>query len=209
MSFIYSFLCTPHCVAKQRRGEQGRKVFSLQWNNPTVMVKCSSSAAQSEYIWGEKAEASLIRQRTDKVLNSGKAGRMKNIFVQETAAGRFSATQWIQQEWRQSGISSSVLICIYLPNWVLTTAIPSALYPNPPSSPIQKYCQVSPFSWKGFCFYSLKKQVIFVLPSPLSQNSAIKKPQSKTNSLCFDCWKTESESNFTVLIKAAKTAEDT
>lgn len=49
-----------------------------------------------------------------------------------------------------------------------------------------------------------EKQVIFILLTPLSQNSAIRKPQSKTNSLCFDCWKTESESNFALLIKLKK-----
>lgn len=32
-----------------------------------------------------------------------------------------------------------------------------------------------------------ENQVIIILLSPLYQNSAIKKPQSKTDSLCFDC----------------------
>lgn len=62
---------------------------------------------------------------------------------------------------------------------------------------------------KRFMFSPItENQVIIILLSPLYQNSAIKKPQSKTDSLCFDCWKTESESNFALLIKL-KTADDT
>ena len=57
------------------------------------MAKCLNLTMESGYIRGEKAEASLIRQGTDKVLNSGKTQKMKNILVKETTVGRFTASK--------------------------------------------------------------------------------------------------------------------
>lgn len=125
---------------------------------------------------------------------------MKTIFAKETAVGRLTASNSIQQEQRQRGISLSVLMCTHLPKGVLTQAVLFALYPNPPFSPWKKYCRQSIFM-KRFLFLPItEKQVILILLSPLSQNPAIKKPQSKTDSLCFDRWKAESASNFALLI---------
>lgn len=53
--------------------------------------KCSSLSVEGEDEQEEKAETSLVKQGTDKGLNSSKTGKMKTIFAKETAVGRLTA----------------------------------------------------------------------------------------------------------------------
>lgn len=63
-----------------------------------------------------KSRSISCQARTDKALNSSKTCRMKkNILVKETALGRLTASESIQQEQREGGILLRVPIHIYLP----------------------------------------------------------------------------------------------
>lgn len=117
-----------------RGGGTGKGMIWSAMKQPNNDGKCSSLSVEGEDEQ-EKTEASLVKQETDKGLNSSKTGKMKTIFAKETAVGRLTAPNSIQQEQRQGGILLSVLMCTRLPRGVLTRAVLSALYPNPPSSP--------------------------------------------------------------------------
>lgn len=62
-----------------------------------------------------KSRSISCQARTDKALNSSKTRRRKNILVKETAVGRLTASESMQQEQREGGILLSVPIHIYLP----------------------------------------------------------------------------------------------
>jgi len=70
-----------------RGGGTGKKSLSFAIKQPNNNGKCSGSTAESEYAQADTAEESLIKQGTDKVLNSSKTCKMKTIFVKEIAAG--------------------------------------------------------------------------------------------------------------------------
>lgn len=73
-------------------GRQGSKVFCLQRNNSTATVKCSALSVEGEHSAEEKAEASLAKQGTGKVLTGSKRCKMKTIFLKETAGGKLMAS---------------------------------------------------------------------------------------------------------------------